>query len=103
MLKHMLLPFAVCAASIAASACPLPQPSAGDSMSAFSQGYNSGGLIGAFGNSSAPDREREANCALWRQLVACGYGADASAALLMNKRDLMPIIAQQLAQCSNRH
>ncbi len=102
MLKLALLTFTVVAASISVQACPLPKPSAGDTLSAFSQGYNSGGLFGAFGNTDAPEREREANCALWRQLVACGYDADASAALLMNKRDLMPVIAQQLAQCTRR-
>jgi hypothetical protein len=83
-----------------ANACPFPAPSAGDRLTAFSQGYDSGGLLGAFGNTDAPVREREANCTLWRQLVACGYDGEGAVVLIMNKKTLMPVIARVLLQCA---
>ena len=43
-----------------AKACPLPAPSSGDRFSAFSQGYNNGGLLGALESGDALERERAA-------------------------------------------
>ena len=93
-------PVALVTSMVSPDACPLPPVSFEDRLSAIKQGYSEGGLSGAVARYSALAKSRATDCALYKLLVACGYRPDGSAVLLLNQKEMMPMIVQHLTECS---